>query len=62
MMAFYISCFLNCFTYYCLLITMPVFDLQTVAVIPVNPHGVVQLGSSLSVSPFSYLLSPLDMR
>lgn len=40
---------LNCLAFFCL-IKILVFCLQTVAVIPILPHGVVQLGSSLAVS------------
>lgn len=40
------------FLFFFCLISNVVFLMQTIAVIPVLPHGVVQLGSYIPVSPF----------
>lgn len=36
--------------------------MQTVAVVPVLPHGVVQLGSSLPVSPYFCLFLVITLQ
>lgn len=43
--------------YLAFLFTLLGFHMQTVSVIPVLPHGVVQLGSSLDVSAFTCLFT-----